>query len=122
MSIFGDSKEEDREIFAAMKAETREMRQRRAAEANMFISKVKSLCDGRTFCIDLNGTWNMKLKGRSVQYWPTKGRWQYTSQALLARAQAIQRQKKTRHYSYNTQATQFGGGIHAFIVWLEKEQ
>lgn len=120
MSLIGDSKEEDREIFAAMKAHTRMMRQKRQQGAIAFVNRVLDLVDGGTFFVDPNGTWNWKLKGLAGQYWPTKGRWQYTSAKLIQ--QAKKRSGNPRQYSYLTKDTQFGGGIHKFIHWLERQQ
>ena len=86
------------------------------------VSLVQALIDGGTFKIDPSGTWNMRLKGISIQYWPTKGRWSYTCPKLIARAKAkaIKARKKT--YGYETSATQFGGGIDKFIQFLQVRQ
>lgn len=124
MTLIGDTAEEDREIFAAMKAHTRKVRQDRKANALDYLERVKSLVDDGKVTIDPNGTWNWKLLGRSGQYWPTKGRWQYTSAKLIADAKRKAIAKGARHgqYSYATRDTQFGGGIKKFIDWLERNQ
>lgn len=123
MSLIGDSKEEDREIFAALKADQRHRREKRAIEAQLLQERVIQLVDGGTFRIDPNGTWNWKLKGRAGQYWPTKGRWQYTSAKLIQQAKKnAWRNKHPKEVRFYTSQTLFGGGILKFIHWLEREQ
>ena len=122
MTLIGDTKEEDREIFAAMNAHAQHVRAKRHENALEYIPRVKELADGGTFFIDPNFTWNMKLKGIRIQYWPTKGRWQYTDPKLIARAKQLAKKAGKNHYSYETRMTQWGGGIHKFIKWLEYRQ
>lgn len=122
MSLIGDSKEEDREIFRALKEDTKRRRKARQEDALEYLEHVKTLVDNGKLVIDDNGTWNMKLKGVSIQYWSTKGRWQYTCPKLIAAAKARMRAHKRKYYTYPTMATQFGGGIHKFIKFLEARQ
>lgn len=122
MSLIGDSKEEDREIFKALKEDTQRRRAARREDALEYLDQVKLLVDNGRIIIDDNYTWNMKLKGISIQYWPTKGRWQYTCPKLIERAKAKMRAHKRKYYTYPTTATQFGGGIHKFIKFLEARQ
>lgn len=122
MTIWGDTKEEDRELFAYFKQEAKARRKKRADDAMEYFEVVRGLVDDGKLTIDPNGTWNMRIKGVACQYWPTKGRWQYTCPKLIERAKAKMRAHKRKYYSYPTAATQFGGGIHKFITWLEKLQ
>lgn len=123
MSLIGDSKEEDREIFAFMKQQARERRHSRQEDAMNYFQKARMLMDDGILKVDPNGTWNGKLKGRSLQYWPTKGRWQYTSAKLIQEAkQRAWRNKHPNEIRYYTKDTQFGGGIKKFLDWLEKQQ
>lgn len=124
MTIFGDSKEEDREIFAALKKDAQRRRKERADEAHLYLRKVQALVDDGKISIDPNGTWNWKLKGISGQYWPTKGRWQYTSRDVIREAKQRAWVNRSLHkgYSYPLSKTQFGGGIHKFLQWLERQQ
>lgn len=122
MSLIGDSKEEDREIFRALKEDAKRRRKERHEDALEYLEHVKTLVDNGKLVIDSNYTWNMKLKGVSIQYWPTKGRWQYTCPKLIERAKAKMRAHKRKYYFYPLTATLFGGGIHKFIKFLEARQ
>lgn len=97
MSLIGDSKEEDREIFRFLKDEQTKRRYARASEAHAHLESVRLLVDDGRVTIDPNGTWNWKLKGRGGQYWGTKGRWHWNKKS-------------------------YGGGILKFVAWLEREQ
>lgn len=127
MSLIGDSKEEDREIFKMLRKEARDRRDHRKTNALEYLSRVQELVDGGRVTIDPNGTWNMRIRGVSCQYWPTKGQWQYTSPKLVAEAKArlesVNRRRSAnnqlRHYSYPVSSTQFGGGIHKFLQFLQ---
>lgn len=119
----GETKEEEREIFAAMKARIKEIRHKRSANASEYLAEARLLVDDGRIAIDPNGTWNWKLKGRGGQYWPTKGRWQYTSAKVIQKA-AEQARKAGRpnELRYYTKDTLYGGGILKFLDWLRKEQ
>lgn len=115
MSLIGDSKEEDREIFASWRKDAKRWRRARAEHAAKALDQVRLLVDNGKVTIDQNGTWNMKIKGISCQYWPTKGRWMYVDPKKVKR-------HKDGTSSYYVRNMQHGGGITRFLHWLERQQ
>lgn len=81
------------EIFRAMDACAKDTRDKRHTEAKARAQEVRDEVD--TFKVDPNGTWNLKRGEAKIQYYPTKGTWQYKNQM-------------------------YRGGLDAFIAWLSK--
>lgn len=100
MTIFGDTKEEDREIFDALKANAKRRRKKRQDNATGRLQDVASTIRGPVN-VDASGTWNLTVAGIKVQYWPTKGRWGWYD--------AVVKKNKTT-----------GGGIEKFLEWCQK--
>jgi len=82
------------ELFNDLKDIRREQRAARSTQAASMIEDARKLAD--SIKVDENGTWNV-VKGRTkVQFYPTKGTWQYRNRMLR-------------------------GGIFSFMNWLEKQ-
>ena len=82
-----------RELFDDLKELRRRDRATRATQAAAMIQLVRDNSDSVN--IDANGTWNVKKGSHRIQFYPTKGTWQYRNKM-------------------------FRGGIYAFVNWLEK--
>lgn len=121
MSLIGDSKEEDREIFDAFKQLAKERRKLRAQAAEELMDVVAQYVDNQTVRIDPNGTWNFKIGGSAGQYWPTKGRWQWTDPAIVVAAKRRAKAAGKEYYSISVKSQLYGGGISKFLQWLRKQ-
>ena len=82
------------EVFRAMDQYTSERRSERHAKAKDRQAEVEEMVD--TLTVDNSGTWNIKKGDCKIQYYPTKGTWQF-------------RNKMHR------------GGLDAFVSWLDKQ-
>jgi phage pi2 protein 07 len=67
----------------------------RSAEADVRKSVIATIVNNGLI-VDPNGTWNIKLNNANLQYYPTKGTWQFKGKM-------------------------FKGGIHSFERWLRKQ-
>lgn len=85
----GDMGDIFREINESKKVE----RAARSTQAMSMINDVKGKVDSLT--VDGSGTWNITKGVHKLQFYPTKGTWQYKKRM-------------------------FRGGIFSFINWLEK--
>jgi len=82
------------DIFNDLKDIRRQERASRSTQAFAMIDDVRQLVDSLT--VDPNGTWNVIKGATKVQFYPTKGTWQYRNRIIP-------------------------GGIHSFMNWLEKQ-
>lgn len=83
------------EIFNDYKDIKRMQRADRAAEADVRKAPITKLVKNQ-LTVDGSGTWNIKLHTANLQYYPTKGTWQFKGKM-------------------------YRGGIHAFERWLGKQ-
>ena len=68
------------ELFNDLKEERRTHRQARATQAASMIEEVRAAVD--SLIVDPNGTWNIVKNGEKVQFYPTKGTWQYRGKMM----------------------------------------
>lgn len=81
------------ELFNGLKDIRREQRAARSTQAGAMVDDVRKMVDSLT--VDASGTWNIVKGTNKLQFYPTKGTWQYRNRMLR-------------------------GGIHSFMNWLEK--
>lgn len=84
------------DIFRDAKAFFKERRKDNHTKALERQNEVAELC-GAISIDDSNYTWTMKFKGKTLQYYPTRGKWQYMNKV-------------------------YTGGIDSFIGWLKNQQ
>ena len=81
------------ELFNDLKDIRREQRAARSTQAASMVHDVQAKAD--SVVVDASGTWNVVKGSHKIQFYPTKGTWQYRNKM-------------------------FRGGIFSFINWLEK--
>lgn len=80
------------DLFNDLKDIRREQRAARSTQAGAMVDDVRSKVD--KLVVDANGTWNVVKGIYKIQFYPTKGTWQYRGKMMR-------------------------GGIFSFINWLD---
>jgi hypothetical protein len=80
------------DIFNDLKDIRREQRAARSTQAQAMYHDVAAKVD--TMTMDASGTWNISKGIYKIQFYPTKGTWQYRGKMMR-------------------------GGIHSFMNWLD---
>lgn len=81
------------DLFNDLKDIRRQQRRSRSTQASSMVDDVRAKADSLT--VDASGSWNVSKGPHKIQFYPTKGTWQY----------------RNRMYR---------GGIFSFINWLDK--
>lgn len=81
------------DLFNDLKDIRREQRAARSTQAGSMINDIREKVDSLT--VDASGTWNVVKGSHKMQFYPTKGTWQYRNRM-------------------------FRGGVFSFVNWLEK--